>query len=262
MKKMLKKSMLVLIVVSIVMTLFAGAALADTVKGVGGSTNIRKGPGTNYKVIGSFPKGASATWKDTADDENDRDVTWYQITYKGVTGWVSSMYTSKDGEKTYNQTNGNLWTTGSVRMRSEGSLDAKIICTIPKGERVNKLSDEREADDRGVYWYRVSWGTKTGWVSAAYLSTKYNGSSISKAPKNDSSSSSSSSSGTKVKATGGNTNIRNKPNLSGKDIGTLPKGASAKYISKSEPDERGVVWYKISYKGVTGWVSSKYTTKK
>jgi uncharacterized protein YgiM (DUF1202 family) len=63
-----------------------------------------------------------------------------------------------------------------------------------------------------------------------------------------------------VKASGGQTNVRNQPNLNGKSLKVMEKGTTATYLNASSTDERGVVWYKVSYNGTTGWVSSKYTT--
>ena len=260
MKNVLRKSMLMLIVLSVVLTMFAGVALAaNTVTGVGGSTNIRSTAGLSGKILGTFPKGATADLLASATD--GRGMTWYKITYKNVTGWVSSMYTSLNGGSSFNQGTGTLWTTGRVNMRSSASLSGSIICTIPKGESVKKLGSSK-TDGRNVIWYKVSWGSKTGWVSSAYLSAKSNGSSIGGVNGNTSTGSKSSSSYTKVVGSGGKSNIRSTYNLNGNVVGTLPKGATAKYLGSTKYDNRDIAWYKISYDGVTGWVSSKYTTLK
>ena len=252
MKNMLKKSMLMLVVLSIVLSLFAGAALADVVA-QDGTTYIRSTPSLSGKDLGTLPKGASATYLgDTKRD--DRGVAWYYISYKGTTGWVSSMYTHLNSDTSYNDKHGSLWATGNVRMRSLPSLSGSIICTISNGERVNYL-DKTSVDDRGVTWYYVSWDTKTGWVSSQYLSKSYKGSS-------GSGSSGSSSSYKKVVGSSGKSNIRTIPSLGGKILGTLPQGESAKYLGETRYDDRGIAWYKISYNGITGWVSSKYTKLK
>ena len=39
----------------------------------------------------------------------------------------------------------------------------------------------------------------------------------------------------------------------------MPKGSYGTFQGKASKDSRGVVWYKVKYDGVTGWVSSKYT---
>ena len=59
----------------------------------------------------------------------------------------------------------------------------------------------------------------------------------------------------------GKSNVRTGPGLDFKSIGTLHKGEEARYLGKSTTDERGVVWYKIDWKGRGAWVSSMYTKK-
>ena len=43
-------------------------------------------------------------------------------------------------------------------------------------------------------------------------------------------------------------------------IRTIPEGASLSYDATAK-DERGVVWYHVTYKKRTGWVSSVYAKK-
>ena len=59
----------------------------------------------------------------------------------------------------------------------------------------------------------------------------------------------------------GKSNIRTGPGLQYKSIGVLHRGEEAKYLGKTATDDRGVVWYKIEWKGRAAWVSSRYTVK-
>ena len=52
--------------------------------------------------------------------------------------------------------------------------------------------------------------------------------------------------------------MRSGPGLSYDDKGTLLSGSTATYLDEYSVDERGVTWYKISYNGGSGWVSSRY----
>ena len=54
-------------------------------------------------------------------------------------------------------------------------------------------------------------------------------------------------------------NIRTGPGLSYADIGTIYYGETATWLGESSTDSRGVVWYKVRWKGREGWVSSRYT---
>ena len=73
-----------------------------------------------------------------------------------------------------------------------------------------------------------------------------------------------------VKATKGSTWIRQEPDRRAKSLASLPKGKQAAQVSiagknsgGTAPDgegRTGIVWYSVEYKGVRGWVSSKYVT--
>lgn len=60
---------------------------ARTVRITGNSVNVRRGPGTNYDIIGSMSNGATATYLGT-------EGSWYKIQSGSTTGYVSSQYAS------------------------------------------------------------------------------------------------------------------------------------------------------------------------
>ena len=63
--------------------------------------------------------------------------------------------------------------------------------------------------------------------------------------------------GSSVQLTG-KANVRKAPSLDGEILGTLNSGATAAYLGESATDDRGVAWYKITFKNGAGWISSKY----
>lgn len=63
------------------------------IKGTGGSTNIRSGPGLDYDILDALPKNGVAEYLGERELD-ERGVTWYLIRYKGDEGWVSEKYTS------------------------------------------------------------------------------------------------------------------------------------------------------------------------
>ena len=65
----------------------ASAALAD----VTGAVNMRTGPGVGYPIIQVLPAGARV------DSYCAGGTFWCQVTYGGVTGWVSSSYLAHVG---------------------------------------------------------------------------------------------------------------------------------------------------------------------
>ncbi len=59
----------------------------------------------------------------------------------------------------------------------------------------------------------------------------------------------------------GGLNYRGQPGLNGKILGAIPYRSKVTVLDRSTPEDiRGVTgkWYKISYRGETGYVNSKY----
>lgn len=134
------------------------------------------------------------------------------------------------------------YTTGSVHVRKGPGLNYKSVTTLKKGTALDAY--EGKYDERGVLWVRVVGKNNVkGWVSTANLKkgkpipTKY-----------------------MVKADKGSVVIRSYPSTEAKNLGTLSKGKKASYLQERYTDWRGVDWYKVTYKGIKGWVSSMYTS--
>jgi len=140
---------------------------------------------------------------------------------------------------------GKIKTTGNVNVRKGAGLDYSSKGTVSKGTTLN--FDKTAKDARGVIWYHITNG-KTGWVSSKYTVQVENKASSGKSEKK---------SGETIKATG-NVHVRKGAGLDYAVATTMKKGAKAEYLGKTAKDARGVKWYKVSYKGKTGWVSSKY----
>ena len=137
---------------------------------------------------------------------------------------------------------GYVKTSGKVNVRTGAGLDYDSLGTVPKDSQLTFL-DRTATDSRGVVWYNVRYNSyTTGWVSSKYASLHdYT---------------------LKVTAVSGQTYIRDAANLDGKALDVLHKGESGTYLDQSSVDERGVAWYRISFEGIKGWVSSRYTTLK
>jgi len=58
--------------------------------------------------------------------------------------------------------------------------------------------------------------------------------------------------------TTGSVNLRSGAGLSFSILAVIPKGTALSYTETPVKDDRGVAWYKVTYSGKTGWVSSKY----
>ena len=128
--------------------------------------------------------------------------------------------------------------TGDGFMRSGAGTNYSIKATLKKGKVVT-YQNAYAKDSRGVYWLKVKYGSKVGWVSTRYARL---GSNSSK----------------KVVATA-SVNIRLAPKKTAAILGFVNKGTKLTYRGKYVKDSRGVTWYHVYFDGQNGWISSKYS---
>ena len=136
----------------------------------GSSVRMRSGASTSTSILTVMDKGTIVTVLGKANDE------WYHISYKGMTGCVSSQYlklvqkaeTSPAPAPTPAPSTdlpvgiGTI-TGSSVRMRAGASTSTSILTVMDKNTAVAVLG---EADEG---WYHISYKGMTGCVSADYL---------------------------------------------------------------------------------------------
>ena len=142
-------------------------------------------------------------------------------------------------------------TGGSVNVRSGPGTGYSIKAALSKGTIV-QCTGKASKDTGGNTWYQIKRNGTTGWVSAGYAKK-------SSAPGSSYSGPEENMSGKSVVITGDSVNVRSKPNLSGSNMGIITKGTKLSFKGKKSVDSRGVAWYKVSYNGKTGWVSSKFS---
>lgn len=167
---------------------------------------------------------------------------------------TSEMKTTLNASQT-SSSQGIFRATGNVNMRSEPNKNSNIVTTVSNGARGTYLG-KSSTDSRGVVWYYVNYEGKIGWVSSMYA--VIDGKTSAGSTNSSSNTSTSKASEGRFIVRGGKTNIRNQPNLNGEIYGVVQEGNSGEYLGKTSTDSRGVVWYKVRYNGVTGWISSKY----
>ena len=117
-------------------------------------------------------------------------------------------------------------TTANLNMREGTSTSTKVIQVIQKGEKVEVIKKDGK-------WSQVKYNGKTGYVYNRYLTET------------------TVKTGT-VKVGDSRLNVRAKASTSGKIIGKLYTG------NKVEIKGEDGNWYKINYKGKTGYISKKY----
>lgn len=127
-------------------------------------------------------------------------------------------------------------TTANLNLRASASTTSSRICLIPKGAKVVPLQYSNG-------WAKVSYGRYTGWCSAQYLTTK------------QVSNNNNSNQGYKVsgyKYTTSSLNLRSNPSTTASKICLMSKGSKVSILAYSNG------WYKVNYKGYTGWCSAQY----
>ena len=261
----MRRTISVLILAAMLLLSLSVPALASgTNVRITGSCYVRDGAGAYYDTIGIINKGSTLTYYGS---KKNGSTTWYEVEFNGQYGWVSSKYayvTGKEGKATYGdggdggseegyvsgsfKSGSKVYITGKCNVRYGPALEYDSMGTASKGSTLTGRGTI-STDSRGIKWYSVTFKGKKGWVSSVYASLK----------KSSSGSSSGSSSKKYVVGDDGDSNVRTGPGLDYKKVGVLYDGDYAKYLGKSSKDDRGVRWYKISWKGSSAWVSSRYT---
>ena len=237
------KKLIAALVLAALLVSMAGVALADSVTvHITGNCNVRSGPSLNRRILGTVSEGTTLKGSGTVR-RDDRDVAWYEVTYRGEKGWVSSKYAYTTGKKSSTKQYV-IGDTGKSNVHTGPGLSYKVIGVLRVDDSARFL-DKTSVDNRGVVWYKISWKGEDAWVSSKYTRL---GRKSSPSPE-----------GTTVVAEDGNTNVRTGPGLKYKSFDIMYEGDEADYLGKSSTDSRGVVWYKISWYGDVGWVSSRYT---
>lgn len=161
--KQLRKILVALLVAAMLVSSLTVALAASKVK-MTGTAYLRSGPGLDYSIKSSIPKGKTASYQNSTK-KDDRGVAWYKVKYNGKTGWVSSRYASLNGSSSGSTTGTKVKATGNVHIRSAAGTGFRSMGVLPKGKTATYLNESKK-DSRGVRWYYIKYNGKTGWVSS------------------------------------------------------------------------------------------------
>lgn len=207
---------------------------------------VRKGPGTNFQIIGTIQKGGKFSVITTSGD-------WIQLSTSFGNGWVSKDFVSLNHQQAANNNStataltGKI-TTSTLNIRSEPSLNSKIIGKLHTGETVKIISQKGD-------WTEINHLGANAWISSEYvqLTQSPSNGTTTEVEQKPTSSSNTSKTGT-VTAT--SLIVRNAGSLNGKAISSVEKGQTFKIVEEVNN------WAKIEYKkGSFGWVASWYLDK-
>ncbi|MBQ8088087.1 MAG: SH3 domain-containing protein [Clostridia bacterium] len=247
---------------------YGGSTATGSIVSFSGDANVRTGPGLGYASIGVVYSGSTLPYTGSTSYDN-RGVAWYSVSYNGSNGWVSSVYgTVTGGYSTYSGGYSSGYTSysyitfsGDTNVRTGPGTSYASLGSVNKGSTL-PAAGGTSYDSRGVLWYSVSFSGKTGWVSSTYGSpTSSAGTATYGGGGTGGSGTAGGSyytSGSTVRATG-SANVRSGPSLDYSVLTTMHEGDTASYLGSSSTDSRGVTWYKISFNGKTGWISSTYS---
>ena len=113
-----------------------------------GGLNLRETPSTTGKILVMVPYG-------TTVDLAEQQDKWYKITYQSKTGWISADYVTITST-------GKVSAAGGLNLRETPSPTGKTLITIPKDTTIPLLDHQDQ-------WYKTTYQSKTGWVSADYV---------------------------------------------------------------------------------------------
>ncbi|MBQ3520738.1 MAG: SH3 domain-containing protein [Firmicutes bacterium] len=245
-------------------------AAGKTAKVTASLLNVRSGAGTGYSKIGTLKKGKTFTVTGTAKDKSG--VKWYKFKYSSKkNGYVSSKYVDIKSPTVTSVSNlkGTVNTKSDpLTVRSGAGSSYKKLGSLAKGKTFTITGKAK--DSSGVWWYRLTYSGKNGFVSSKYVKTKSTAVSSSSSSTSNGSSASTGTSSTGSSETAlslmGTVNtandpltVRSGPGSSYSSIGTLKKGTTFVITSKAK-DSSSKYWYKFDYGDTVGYVSSSYVT--
>ena len=132
---MRKKALRISVAAALIASMMSVPAYAESAVVTGNGVNMRSGPGTNYRVIDSLPRGATVNVSDRSNG------SWYAVDYNGSSGFMSSSYLSITEEDYSGVTTpsgeGNAYINAMyVRFRSGPGSGTSILGEYNRGKSV------------------------------------------------------------------------------------------------------------------------------
>lgn len=209
--------------------------------------NMRTDAGTSNRILLTIPKGKQITYIASKG-------SWYQVTYGGKNGYVSSEFVRKEAGTA--ATSGGtasaenmVKTTSALNIRSGPGVGYKRIGSIPAQTAAVYHSQKNG-------WFEITYGGRRGYVSGKYSNVVQTVPAVTPAPAEtpapvQNPPPSFGAVSAKKYYTTGTLNMRSGPTKAFSIVQVLPKGAELTYLG-----EEG--WYKVSYNGKIGYASNKF----
>ena len=124
--------------------------------------NMRKGPSTDYTLVGTLDKGVKVK-----AIEKSSDGKWLEINYNSQNVWVNFAYLQKDKSSNNDiKLDSQYETTANVNMRKGPSTDYTKIIIVPAQTKIIPIKSSSDGK-----WVQINYKNVTGWISAQYIKT-------------------------------------------------------------------------------------------
>lgn len=128
----------------------AGTVTADALR-------VRATPDAEGSIVATAPSGTDVVVLEETGD------SWYKVSYNATEGYMSSEWLTVSQWTDAELGSGKVTTDGvSLNMRETASTDGAILISISNGSVV-------QLDGFYKGWYKITYGGKTGYVSADYV---------------------------------------------------------------------------------------------
>ena len=226
------------------------------------SLNVRSGAGTKYDVVTTVSRNQAVTITGTSKDSSGDK--WYSVTFsksgKSYKGYVYAEYitVTKSDSNSNNSSNDNtssdtmsvaaVVNCDALNMRSGAGTNYSVVTTLTKNTAVTITGEAK--DSNGTTWYKITVGSKTGYVHSSYLTKKSSDSS------DNNSSSDSDVSGKTMKVAYDAVNVRSGAGTSKGVVCVVYQDETVTVTGQSK-DSSGNTWYQIkTSSGKTGYIRS------
>lgn len=241
--------------------IFPGGQTAVIANAGGDSVRLRNSPAKAGDVKGTISEGAIVLI--TNGPKTADGASWYQVQYRGQSGWVMADYIGARKLANYAAV---TFTDGQgVRLRDNTDTNAKVVGMVPEGAIVQIVEGPRLTAD-GTPWYHVNHAGHHGYLMGTYLvpsnappdtkTTKTTDAPVSKAPDIHG--------GDRVKVVntdGVGVRMHSAAANSAEVLAILPDGTVVAVTGDPQTDTKGSDWVPVSYDGTKGYVVGPYLAK-
>lgn len=214
--------------------------------------NARSEANTTSKVIAVIPKDQAIQ---VIDGFN---TAWYRIIYNGQIAYVYSDYVTKKKPTTITPTLPKVIKTAYVKkmddvllnVRATPSSAGKKLGTLKEGDAV-ALTKNYTAKSKDVY-FEIIYKNQVGYVASKYIT-------FTKAAETSTAKEVTTKVGIVTNTEGVALKVRKQESTTSTILGTVKEGTSLQ-LAKAYKKSDKVGWYKVKYKGKTGYVAAQYVT--